>query len=337
MNHQPTIWFFYLLFASIAVLLVLRIEVPAKSAIAQQPTVVSTPTETPTPNLTTIALAKAELERQKLAEEVAKLQAENRRGWFQSNVAFALPVLITILGGLLGFYRWLADRRKELDARREAQDKELVDRHDERQKRAEDRFQSVVEGFASTSQAAKIGAAITLRTFLRPGYEQFYMQVLSLAVAHLQFESPTPHKRNAHKFPSPLCQALASVFVEAFPLARETRYPLLMRESCSRLSALGPYSEWKPFDHELASHVDETRFKSYLHHWQLDASGVHLEYTNLYGADLKTVWMREGRLIETNLIRADLTNANLTGADLTGAILHSAKLISARPHRCQAH
>src|SRR5205814_10118916 len=73
----------------------------------------------------------------------------------------ALP----IFGGLIGLFRWFGDRR------------------DERVKRAEERFQAVVKGLGDRNEEAKLGAAITLRTFLHSGYKQFYSQVFDLAVA----------------------------------------------------------------------------------------------------------------------------------------------------------
>jgi hypothetical protein len=64
----------------------------------------------------------------------------------------------------------------------------LGNRQDEQVKRAEERFQKVVEGLGSERVEAKFGAAIMLRTFLQEeqGYEQFYRQAFDLAVAHLR-------------------------------------------------------------------------------------------------------------------------------------------------------
>jgi len=55
------------------------------------------------------------------------------------------------------------ERRKEV----EAQDKDLKDK-------AEARFQIAVTALGDEKEGVKIGGAILLRTFLRPGYEQFY-------------------------------------------------------------------------------------------------------------------------------------------------------------------
>src|SRR5712691_6408615 len=86
------------------------------------------------------------------------------------------------------------------------------------EKRAEERFQAAVTGLGDDEkEGAKIGAAILLRTFLRPGYEQFYIQTFDLAVAHLRLRDPDPDTPLLTAFK----QALIVVFKEAFPLARD--------------------------------------------------------------------------------------------------------------------
>jgi large-conductance mechanosensitive channel len=82
--------------------------------------------------------------------------------------------------------RLAEDRQAERERRDEEQQRWLKDQEAEREKRAEERFQAAVEGLSSEREEAKIGAAILLRTFLRPGYEQFYQQVFDLAVANLR-------------------------------------------------------------------------------------------------------------------------------------------------------
>src|SRR5512135_1714587 len=119
-------------------------------------------------------------------------------------------------------------------------------RQDEQMKRGEERFQKVVEGLGSERTEAKVGAAITLRTFLQPGYEQFYRQAFDLAVSHLRLRKaeasaskplsslapilivPKGDLRQEQQLPSPttpipldsLSQALITVFKESFPLVR---------------------------------------------------------------------------------------------------------------------
>ena len=118
----------------------------------------------------------------------------------------------------------MEDRKAERERRAEEQQRWLKNQEAEREKRAEERFQSAVEGLGDEKEGAKIGAAILLRTFLRPGYEQFYTQIFDLAVAQLRLRRtshPPPDDPDLPLPLTPLRQALIVAFRESFPLARD--------------------------------------------------------------------------------------------------------------------
>ncbi len=198
---------------------------------------------TPTGDATVTALNT-----EKLVQEVQQLKNQNEPdplGWLRTNTSILFSTLVVVFGGLFGLWRWRVDRRdaqdKELKDRRDAQDKELADRkaererrdeeqkrwledrEAEREKRVEERFQAAVTGLGDEKEGAKIGAAILLRTFLRPGYERFYTQIFQLVAANLRLpRTPTPPEDSAAPLPlTALSQALMIAFIEAFPLARE--------------------------------------------------------------------------------------------------------------------
>jgi uncharacterized protein YjbI with pentapeptide repeats len=270
--------------AGMLLLLVLLVEVPVSAAGAQergsglagQGTI--TMQAMPTEDATVTALNK-----EKLAQEVQQLQNQNEPdplGWLRGNASILLSTLVVVFGGLFGLWRWRVDRR-------DAQDKELKDRKAEREKQAEERFQSVVDGLGSTSTTTQIGAAIMLHTFLRPGYEQFYSQVFDLAVAYLRL-------RNTGSEPEPpdsLNQALITVFKGSFPFARD-----LSKQSQS-LDALGV---------------------------QLDRA--YLARSDLRGARMPESYLRKAKLYDARLKAINLRDANLSGADLRGADLREATL-----------
>jgi hypothetical protein len=250
---------------------------------------------TPTEDATVTALNK-----EKLAQEVQQIKNQNESdflGWFRTNAAVLLSTLVVVIGGLIGLFRWLGDRRDEQEKRREdqrgeqekraeEQERWLEDRQAEREKRAEERFQAAVEGLGSEREEAKIGAAILLRTFLRPGYEQFYTQTFDLVAAHLR-HSGTTHTPADPTTPLPLTtlrQALIVVFKEAFPLARDR----LLKEQ-------------------------GTQF----HSQSLDASGIQLDIAYLRRADLEQVRMPHASLRGAELREANLSRADLWGADLS--------------------
>ena len=163
----------------------------------------------------------------------------------------------------------------------------------EREKRAEERFQAVVEGLAREKEETKIGAAILLRTFLRPGYEQFYIQTFDLAVAHLRIlRGPIPPDGDQDTAVplTTLSQVLIVVFSEAFPLARS------QNKGSSQ---------------------------------SLDASGIQLDNAFLNGVDLKQVWIRQASLRKVKLRWANLSGASLLETNLSGAMLRGTNLSEA--------
>ena len=239
---------------------------------------------TPTEDATVTTLSK-----EKLAQEVQQLKNQNGSdplGWLRTNTSILLSTLVVVIGALIGLWRWLGDRRDEHEKRRE-------DQRTEQEKRAEERFQSAVTGLGDEKEGARIGAAILLRTFLRPGYEQFYTQTFDLAVANLRLPR-TPHPPEDPNTPLPLTtlsQALIVVFREAFPLARNQ-------------NKRSPES--------------------------LDATDIQLDSAYLRGADLKQVWMPQASMRKVDLSGADLSRANLSEADLSGAKLNEADLSGAK-------
>ncbi len=290
---------------------------------------------TPTEDATVTALNK-----EKLTQEIDQLKNQNYWAW--TTIGPILVGFAGLLAALYSFITWTRNRRDEEKKQRvdrkleqEKQDQEqqrwLDDRRDEREKRAEERFQKVVEGLGSEREEAKVGAAIMLRTFLQKGYEQFHSQTLDLAVVNLQLQhhadqstSQPPNSlgqvltaifttaqpqsqqqasQNTLQPPDPLSQALITVFKESFPLVREQ-----LRE---RLKKQGSW-----FSPQL-----------------LDATAIQLDKAYLRGCDLKEAWMpnaslREADLRSTGLAETNLEGANLTRASLNTAILTKANLIN---------
>jgi uncharacterized protein YjbI with pentapeptide repeats len=306
------LWKTGIVIAGILLLLVLVIWIPVSAADAQEGAlaltapVTLTLQATPTEDATVTALNK-----EKLAQEVQQLKNQNETdllGWLRTNSAILFSTLVVVIGGLIGLFRWFGDRRSERDKRDEEQQRWMKDREAEREKRAEERFQAAVEGLSSEREEAKIGAAILLRTFLQPGYEQFYTQTFDLVVAHLRLPRipqpaedaitalPNPSKGS---YPTTLRQALITVFKESFPLARD---------------------EW------IKSRKDKSFYLQ-----SLDATGIQLDDAYLVGADLNQAWLRQAYLRNVDLRWAVLYNAYLRGAylreaHLRGAYLHKADL-----------
>ena len=333
--------------ASLLLFLLLMVWVPASAAGAYDGVsglatlVAGTVQVTPTEDATVTALNK-----EKLAQEVQQLKNVNEPnpfGWLQTNATIFLSTLVVVIGGLLGFWRWRVDRRdareKESNDRRDAQKKELDDRKAERERRDEERFQSVVGGLGSNNLATQVGAAIMLRTFLRQGYEQFYSQAFDLAVVYLRLrhvdpETPEPLDR--------LSQTLIPVFMESFPRARDylKQSPQFLDATSIQLDlALMKGADlqqiWMPFAYLRNANIRginlqgaELRgtdfFDASLH--EADLSEAHLPGARFHIARLYKVNFRGADLTWAIFTDADLTDADFTDADLNGAYFKGAKV-----------
>jgi uncharacterized protein YjbI with pentapeptide repeats len=330
------IWKVGIAIAGMLLLLVLMVWILASAVSAQEiapgPDTPGTGTVqvTPTEDATVIALNQ-----EKLVQEVQQLKNQNEQlknqnepdlfGWLRTNAAILFSTLVVVLGGLIGLWRWLGDRRSE------------------REKRAEERFQTAVTGFGNEKEYAKIGPAIVLRTFLRPGYEQFYAQTLDLAVANLRLlktshlsEEPDGIPRSPedpdNPLPlTPLSQALFVVFKEAFPLAREW---VKQGSPSSRLQRTKSRLKRILLKKELfdPGSLNATRVQlngAFL--WKADLERINLAWsdmrdTDLSEAKLSGAWLWRSNLTKAKLYEADLRESNLGQDNLHEADLRKAKL-----------
>ena len=284
-----------IIIAFISLLLLLMTWIPTAFASSQKQVsvlVYSTALQSPTPipqSTPTVDPTITALNKQQLKEQIVQLQLQNERSfsaWFWTSGASLLAAIIALAVGFLGFTQW---RGTFTDQR----NKDRKDRYADRQKREEDSFQKVVEELGSDKESAQVSGAIMLHTFLEPTYKRFFRQVFELAVAYLQFQRPNQDSTlwfqqsdtDAYKPPSPLSQALASVFKRSFPKVRD----------------------------DLKKHDPQFESKN------LDARGIHLENADLYQADLEQVWLPYAFLHNAYLEKANLSGAQVGYADLTHA------------------
>lgn len=270
---------------------------------------------TPTVDATVVALNK-------------ELLGHENNWWWNYGATILTSLISTFTlaaAGLFTVVRYFNDR-KDIREKQEAEAKRLADdRKVELEKRAEERFQTAVEGLGSEREDAKVGAAITLRTFLHPGYEQFYTQTFDLAVTHLRLPrishppddpdgiSSQPDIPDTPLPLTTLSQALIIVFKEAFPQARDTI-------ASNKEEVVRPPSTFD--DKEIARYMGKAI-------QSLDATGVQLDNAYLALVDLKHVWMRNAFLRNADLRGADLSEALLSEANLSGADLRKANLSGA--------
>jgi hypothetical protein len=320
------IWKASIALAGMLLLLILVVWVPVSAVGAHEraaglatpvmATVQASPTIDPT-----IVAATAK-------EQVRKLERDNDRSfnawlWNSSAALGTIGAALLAVAGVLATV--LFNAQKDRKDRRDAEEKELRDRKEERRKeveaqdkelrdRAEERFKTAVTVLGDEKESVQISGAVLLRSFLhkedKKSYERYYTQIFDLAVAYLRLPRTSPPSEDPDRIPhsredpnallplTPLRQALIVVFKEAFPLARD------------RLKEQAP---------ELVFHPQS-----------LDASRIQLDKAYLADADLEQVWMPRAFLQEADLSGADLSRANLMGTNLIGAYLNGANLGEAK-------
>lgn len=277
-------------------------------------TVQATPTEDAT--VTT-------LNKEKLAQEVQQLREQNDRSaaawlWNSGGLFGSMVAALLAVAGVL----WTA---------KVAQNKNLADREAEREKQAEERFQSAVTGLADERPGAKIGAAILLRTFLHKDYEPFYTQIFDLVVAHLQLRKVDSNDPNVPLPLDALSQALILVFKEVFPRVRNQQMTQSTSYNPKTFDATAIQLD-RAFLAE-ADLQDAWLPKAFLRRAHL--AGAHLEGIRLKEANMEEVDLRRAFLKKANLEGAHLENANLDYVHLEGGRLRGAFLKNA--HFKNAH
>ena len=346
MDRRAFVWIASIIVMSSMFSFLLIVWVPTVFAMAHEHRAIpidSSPTAgvqgTPTVDPTLTALNK-----EQLAQQIKQLQFQNEHdfgAWVWNSGATVITTLITVIGAIIialgGIYQWVGNLK------------------DARAKQAEDSFQKVVEWLGSDKEQTRIEAAILLRTFLEPnrrGYERFYRQIFELSVANLrpqhsdtgtrksqhspgqavnqrlsQTHQADSHALQQNKVPRSLNYALATVFRDSFPLARD-----LWKKENQVKDFIRPEMLYRVLDATYVNLDEAYLYKAdFGQIWMPDASlrNAFLQEAILGGAYLDTISLVNANLSGADLRNADLTNADLTNADLTNADLSEATLSGA--------
>jgi uncharacterized protein YjbI with pentapeptide repeats len=258
-----------------------------------------------------------ELQRQRLRLEVEKLKLENQknardhenndrnllspRGWV--NLLFGnATVLVAVVLGFVGLYKYLNERRAE------------------GKKRDDARFEEVVKGLGAETDHQRISSAVLLPTFLRPEYQRFYSQVFSLAVGNLRNRDKG---ERVTETVDPLTQVLSSVLLQSYPLARDS---IKLSSTADKATEMGKYLNAAGICLDNVF-LDGADFNGA---WLRQAS---LSRARLTGANLAEANLEQACLIGTKLSEADLRKTNLQEADLSESSLEDAVLSGGRLDR----
>lgn len=299
----------------------------------QTPVVISTAAATSIVPATVQAmptLSKDELEIIKLKLENKKIDNEN--SWWWITITSLIPPVLSVLGVFaavfVGFKQWKGQQEADREKRH-------IDFVVEQGKLGEERFQNVVKGFESERVEARVGAAILLLTFLRPGYEQFYSQVFYLAISLLRLRKYDP------KIPEPvdaMSQALITVLRQSFYLARGDD---LSKFESEDLDATGVQ-----LDNAYLSKTDLRKIRLRnaslrgTYFWRSQLQEAYFKHSNLKDAFFVHANLEEADLGDTILVNANFggaylrgahfRDADLKGADFTGADLSDTRIQNAK-------
>jgi uncharacterized protein YjbI with pentapeptide repeats len=264
----------------------------------------------------------AELQRQKLQQEVRKLEHENAnqrglRGFVAAYGSLAgLVAGVAALFGVLVTYRSQKrdeSRQRELD--RAQRESERVQRNDEGRRRLDERFSAVLADLGADSDAIQAAAVVSLLTFLRPGREEYRHQVRLVTLANLKVDHSA---------------AVVTLLIRVLEAALRTPEPLDAVE--------------RDLSHATLRRID-------LSH--LDLGEADVSFAQMKGADLTDAILTRARGYRVQLqgarlcgseadlreVRfggeADLSDANFRNANLRAAHLEDAILTRAQFQQCR--
>jgi uncharacterized protein YjbI with pentapeptide repeats len=278
--------------------------------------------------------ATERLERQKLREEIAKLQRENEPEDFgDAFVRYAplLTAIVAVVGVIATLWKQLAEREAE---RRQ--------RHAETERRLEDRFAAILTELGAEKAAAKASATAAIVTYLEPRHERFHHQVRLAVLTNLKLSQEEPIRKllarvyveslrtgqEINRFERDLSRAkLANTDLRDLKLAEADLAFADLRDSnlagCDLFRARGREVTLEGArlcaDGGQTPSLIEVRFK-----------GAKCHGADFSGATMVNAHLEESDLTEARFYRCRLQGAHFEGADLTGAKFHQADLADAR-------
>ncbi|MCL5036847.1 MAG: pentapeptide repeat-containing protein [Chloroflexi bacterium] len=243
------------------------------------------------------SMNQQELQNEKTRHEIQKLQLENERsnsfwGILPSYATF-ITALVAIIGVIITIWKQIYEwsRQKELDrAQRELESK----------RRSDDKFSSVITSLGSDSPSIQASAAVSIMSFLKPEYKDFYDQVFLILLANLKIQQE---------------DAVNRLLIKGFEKA--IRFHL---ESAKEKGE----QEGLDLSHMYLNRVD----LSGLDLSNTDFGFARLRHANFDGANLYRARGIEADLKKGRLCRANFNEARFQKAQIPGAQFHGSNLVA---------
>ena len=260
---------------------------------------------------------------EKIKQEVKKLQNENQTTHLIDIIpsyAGILTALVAIIGAIISFFKFIKEKQNEIEQKKE-----------ENKTRVAAKFDSIIKKLSSNNESIKATAAVSLLTFLKKGYEEFYDQVYLILLVNLKM-----------RLSDNINRILLKTFEKAIRLKFETDRPPAQNDEENKftlelnLTRMNLYrinlSELKGISNidfsfsklNRASLVGCKLIKS--EGFKTDFSGARLSRSNMLEGRFNESIFEETHFHETNLVSAKLKNSNLKKAEFQRADLQDAHL-----------
>jgi uncharacterized protein YjbI with pentapeptide repeats len=255
------------------------------------------------------------LEREKLEQEIAKLEREQGLGAQLPAWAGVLTALVALGGFALAWRQYRGDRRAERESEQEQRRRDRRERRRDSVRRFDESFAATVTNLGAQSPALRASAAASITALLKPEHRGFHDQVYEVFLANVRL---------------PRGDLTDELLARAFALAlrvhldeHEAGEPPDLRDACLRgvdLSGLDLAGS-RLADADLAEAV-----LAGANLRRVRAEGVDLTKAILKGADLEEARLAGATLAGTRLGGARLVSAKLQGAHARAAVFEGALL-----------
>ncbi|GAA2109977.1 hypothetical protein GCM10009841_31640 [Microlunatus panaciterrae] len=279
------------------------------------------------PATATAGLSSAQLQEEKLRQEIRALEISNAQASGPQHAFLAWAPFITALGAIVAVGATLWKQSSELTAARlqlsdeheksriaqeqwraeflEDQRNARSQRDDESLRRFDSNLTSVITNLGSASETLQVNAAAALATYLKPRYAAFHQDLLFVISANLRLR---PGEAVVRVLRSDLERLLRLILDRTAVTAGELPSELdLARARLDRLDLSG---------------LD-------LRGIAVDVAFADLTGARMVGTLLPRLKAREVILEGAHCSRADLGEARLNGAHARGVVMHGTNLVSA--------
>lgn len=282
-------------------------------------------------------LTREELQVEKLRQEVVQLRYENQqlgyeneqqRGFWASLPEYVpfITALVAVAGIFITLWKQINEtsRQKVLDRRERKAEREQRDR--ENRRHTDEQFNAIAKSLGADTEPMRASGAVSIATFAKSGYEEYYDQAFMLVLANLKIDhSPAITSLLINSF-----EKIARKYIPRHDGELDLSNLTLTGVNLSELDLTG--ADLGFADLRRANFTGATLQK--VRGYKAKCAKARFSRANLQAARLHKAEFTDGhfhnaRLIDVKMKEADLTRAQFHQAKLQGAHLEEATLTDA--------